>query len=600
MSLQPLTSPPPAVTAPAEPDASAAPAKRRRWPIHILVAVVYLGLGALVMWAFVLHPDDRVSSHLANDNTWFQWLLSHAAYSVQHFENPFFSTRQNYPIGVNMMANTSVLGVTLPLAPVTMLLGARVTYLLWMVLALAGTAFAAYWVLLKYVVRSPLAAFLAGALAGFAPGVVHHANGQPNFVSNFALPLIVAQALRLGLDRRWWRDGIILGLLVTWQVFINEELLLVFAIGIIVATLAFIAMRPREFWARSRNWALALVVAGVTAGVLCAYPIWFQFNGPGTFEALPLYHSWGEDPVTYLTFSRDTIFGDPIVEKTMGHPEQNSWFGWPLTLVVVLAILVLAWRSIIVRVGAVAGLFCAFLALGPKVRFNGSYDRGIKGPWAYIPDDLPVFGLLTPSRITFAVIGVFVVVLAVAFDAFGRVRERNGRLPKAVSVIGRVAIIAALVPLIPRPLPAMVDPRPPVFITSGAWRSYVPEGHTLVPVPLPNKFQGRDSLSWSAWEEHEFTMPEGYFLGPNKEGHGQAGTAELSMITKLINLSRRENRVPKVTPELQAKVRADLTRWDASVLVMRALPENTNFKLLMDQLIGESAVAQQDVWLWRV
>ena len=144
MSLQPLTSPPPAVTAPAEPDAGAAPARSRRWPLHLLVAALYLGLGALVMWAFVLHPQDRVSSHLANDNTWFQWLLAHGAYSVSHLENPFFSTRQNYPIGVNMMANTSVLGVTIPLAPVTWLLGPRIAYVVWMVGAAAGTAAVTY------------------------------------------------------------------------------------------------------------------------------------------------------------------------------------------------------------------------------------------------------------------------------------------------------------------------------------------------------------------------------------------------------------------------------------------------------------------------
>ena len=79
------------------------------------------------------------------------------------------------------------------------------------------------------------------------------------------------------------------------------------------------------------------------------------------------------------------------MEKTIGLTEQNTWFGWPLVLVA-LAALVLLWRRSSARVGGVAGGGLRVAALGPKVRFDGVRDRGIDGPWAYIPDDLPLFG----------------------------------------------------------------------------------------------------------------------------------------------------------------------------------------------------------------
>src|SRR3978361_1080000 len=85
-------------------------APARRWPGHVLVALVYIGLGLVVVAHFAVDPNERVSGHLANDNTWFAWLLSHGEYSVRHLSDPLFSTRQNYPTGVNMMANTSALG----------------------------------------------------------------------------------------------------------------------------------------------------------------------------------------------------------------------------------------------------------------------------------------------------------------------------------------------------------------------------------------------------------------------------------------------------------------------------------------------------------
>lgn len=582
---------------PAEPAEPAPPARRpRRWPWHVAAAIVYIGLGLLVMGNFVGAPSDRISSHLPNDNTWFEWLLSHGAYTVRHLENPLFSVRQNYPVGVNMMANTSVLGVTLPLAPVTMLFGARVAYVVWMVLGLAGTAFSTYWVLQRWVVRSRTAAFLAGAFAGFAPGVVHHANGQPNFVSNFVLPFIVVLVMRLGVTGRWLRDGVILGLLVTYQVFVNEENLVVTAITCVLAVLAYAALRPRAAWARAKHFVLATAVTAAVAVPLCAYPLWFQFYGPQHFTSLPTYQSWGEDLVTYVTFSRDTIVGDPIVEKTMGYPEQNSWFGWPLTTVVVLAILALVWRSVTVRVAALAAIVLAVFSMGPKIRWAGTYTE-TPGIWHYIPDDLPVIGLLVPSRLTFGVVGVFALMIALAFDALAPVRGKS--MPRRVaSMTGMLVIIAALVPLIPKPLPARADERPPVFITSGAWKAYVPEGRSLIPLPPPNKFAGRDALSWSAWAQHEFPVPEGYFLGPDARGIGRAGV-EYSTLTKLVNQTVKERKIPPLTPEVRAAVQGDIQRYRGSVLVLRAQPRNEKVRQMVDQLVGPGE-QHADAWVWRV
>jgi hypothetical protein len=67
----------------------------------------YLALGLLVTAHYLADPSGVVSAHLATDNTWFEWLLPHGAFSVRHLTNPLFSLRQNAPDGVNLMANTS-------------------------------------------------------------------------------------------------------------------------------------------------------------------------------------------------------------------------------------------------------------------------------------------------------------------------------------------------------------------------------------------------------------------------------------------------------------------------------------------------------------
>lgn len=568
---------------PAAPVAVPAPSRWRRARPHLAAAGVYIGLGLLVMGGYLADPGGRISGHLAGDNTWFQWLLSHGAYSVRHLSNPLFSSQQNAPEGVNMIANTSVLGVTLPMAPVTMLLGPRVAYLIWMVGACAGTAFSAYWVLQRYLVRSRVAAFAAGAFAGFAPGIIHHANGQPNFVSNFALPLIVVRIARLGVDGRWRRDGLILGALVTYQLFINEELLLITAVGGLILTLVHAAMRPAEARRRAGAFLRALGITAVVAGVLCAYPIWFQFHGPQSFSSMPYFTDWGEDPLAYLTFARDTIAGTPASEATVGRSEQNSYWGWPLTLIAVLLAVMLWRRSVAARVAAVTAVAGAVLSLGPVLRLGGLVTD-TPGPLAAMPEGLPVLGLLMPSRLTFVVIGAIVVLLALGGD----------RLPRPA---GRVLIAAALLPLVPTPVPAIPDAPPPAFITSGAWRPYVTPGRTLVPVPLPDSSRGRDALSWGAAARNEFAMPEGYFLGPSAEGVGRMGPAYGSTLSRLVGETTKAGTTPLVTVADQQAVRAEVSRWRGDVLVLRADAAHEPLRALVEQVFGP-ARQDQDVWVW--
>ncbi|MEV4640116.1 glycosyltransferase 87 family protein [Actinoplanes sp. NPDC049548] len=565
--------------------------RRRRVASGVLVGAAYVGLALLVMRHFLADPDGRVSAHLPVDHTWFEWLLSHGAYSLRHLENPLFSTRQNTPVGVNMMANTSVLGVTLPLAPVTMLLGPRIAYLVWMTGALAGTAMATYWVLHRHGRYSRPGALLAGAFAGFAPGVVHHANGQPNFVSNFALPFIVLAVVRLGATGRSVRDGIVLGLLVTYQLFINEELLLITAAAGAVIVVACAAHRPGEARLRARSFLTALAVTALTAGMLCAYPIWFQFHGPGTFRGMPTYHTWGEDLLTYLTMPRDTLGGDAEAETTQGLIEQNTWYGWPVVLLAVVAVVLLWRRSLRVRIAAVVAVVFAILSFGPALRIGGTVTD-IPAPWAYIPDDLPVLGLLMPSRLTYAVTAAIALIIAAFWDAVA-----SRRIDRRMTAAARALIAAALLPLLPTALPAVDDQRPPRFITSGAWRPYVPPGRTLIPVPLPSSYPGRDSLSWSAEALHEFPVPEGYFLGPDANGAGFAGPTTLSYTTRLVNDTLRTGTVPAVTDQTRAAVWADVTHWRGSVVVLRAAEGNEPLRALLEQVFG-SAEQHLDVWVW--
>ncbi|MGK5739110.1 hypothetical protein [Micromonospora sp. URMC 103] len=613
----------PSLTPVADADPAVAGTARRLRPARadLLALGAYVVLGVLVCLHYWADVQNRVSSHLPTDHSWFEWLFAHGAYSVRHLENPLFTARQNAPDGVNMMANTSLLGVTLPLAPLTMLLGPQVMYALYLGGALAATAGTSYWMLSRHLVRSRAAAFVGGAFLGFAPGVVHHANGQPNFVSNFLLPLIVARVLRLGEPGRWRRNGLVLGLLVAYQIFINEEMLLLTALACLVVVLAYAVQRPSATWAAARPFLAALGVAGGVALLLTAYPIWFQFDGPQSYRGLQggVFHNWGEDLAAFVTFPRDSLAGDPAVEQTIGLTEQNTWFGWPLVVVAVVALALLVRRSLAARILAVLVVLFGVAALGPRIRLDG-VETTTNGPWAYIPDDLPLVEMMMPTRLALVVAAAVGVLLALAWDALSR-GGRSGppRIPAPRSIpaqrageattdvparrrwlrpVGYAAITLALLPLVPRPLPAQpVDP-PPHFITAGGWRPYVPAGRTLVPVPIPSNVHGLPTLRWSALTGQEFPVPAGYFIGPNEKGEGVFG-APNRPTSSLIYSTMDAGTLPALTDENRRQAIEDLRWWRASVVVLGAHPREAVLRELMSALLGPPQRVD-DVWLWDV
>ncbi|WP_157756651.1 hypothetical protein [Plantactinospora sp. KBS50] len=627
----------------AHPGAAEAGARRSAWRpdrADLLVFGAYALLGVFVCAGYWADVQHRISSHLPTDHSWFEWLFAHGAYSVRHLSNPLFSTRQNAPDGVNMMANTSMLGVTLPMSPITMLFGPQVSYALYLGLALAATAATAYWVLRRDLVRSRGAAVLGGAFLGFAPGVMHHANGQPNFASNFLLPLIVGQVFRLGTPgRRWRRDGLLLGLLVTYQIFLNEEMLLLTALACVVALAAYAVFRPAVVRSRLVPFALGIGLAGGVTLLLAGYPIWFQFNGPQSYRGLQggVFHNWGEDLAAFVTYSRDTLAGSPAVEKTIGVTEQNTWLGWPLVVLVLAALVPLCRRSVPARVAAVLIVVFGVASLGPQVRLNAR-DTGVPGIWHYISDDLPLVEMMMPTRLGLVLVAAVGILLALAWDAVAARPKtddvtatdatahsaadttahsaaaddaanddaadapaapgRHGGRFARLRPLGYAVILLAVLPLFPRPLPAMpVDP-PPHFISAGGWRPYVPDGRTLVPIPLPNNVQGLSTLRWSALTEQEFPIPGGYFIGPGPGGEGIFGVASRPTAGLFYAVADGQP-VPVVGAQQRAQAIEDLRYWRASVVVLGPQERQDALLALATALLGP-AQRVDDVWLWDV
>ncbi len=514
-------------------------------------------------------------------------MLSSAVRSVTHLENPLFTERLNAPDGVNLMANTSVLAVAMPLAPVTFLLGPAVSFLVLLTVALAGTAAAWYFLLSRHVVASPSAAALGGAFCGFAPAMISQDTGHPNVAGQFLVPFLVLAVLRLREPGHAVRHGLMLAALVVAQSFINEEILLITALALAVFVLASVPVRQLPEYARSA--APALGVTALAAGAALAYPLWTQFAGPQSYHGLPDFvRGYSADLASYPAFARRSIAGNASAVQHLGQgpTEENTFFGWPL-LIVAAAAAVRLWRDRLARAVAVTGLVFAGLSLGGDIRVGGE-PTGIPGPWRPL-SGLPLLDSVVPTRLALVVTPVIGVLLALVLE-----RAAMQRLAWVV------AVAAALLPVLPTPLPSADRPPVPHFFTSGTWRQHVPVDGTVVPVPM-GWYPHADAMRWSTATRLEFKIVGGYFLAPDPNradrqaifGPGYSQTAQL-----LGDGAGRDGAV-MVDEAQRQEVRDELRRWRATTLVMPDGAGGDGLRAIVDQLVGPGQHVD-DVWLWDV
>jgi hypothetical protein len=591
---------------------------RRHLP-DILAYLIYLCGGLFVTARLWVSPSTRVVAANPTDQSVFDWFLAHGAWFVTHGGNPFYSTRLNGPDGVNLAANTSVLGLSVPLAPVTMVFGPDVSYALLVVLCLAATAASWYWVLSRTLVRNRLAAFVAGALCGFAPGMVSHGNGQPNFLANFLLPLIVYRAALLAQPGRWLRNGIILGLLMGWQALVNEEMLLFTALAAVLFVGVLAALRPHTARRLAPNVARGLLVAGGVSLALLAYPLWQQFFGPQHYHGLPFDPSnYATDPATYFTFSRESVAGSGGVAPRFVNSaaEENGFFGFPLLLLVGIFVGWL-WRDhLAVRAATVTGLVFAGLAAGTRLTIHG-ISTGLPGPFQLLRG-LPVLDMVTPTRFTLMTIPLVALVLGLGLQRAGELTPASGSIRHTWLALWTATCLAALIPIVPTPLSARDRTPLPEFFSSGQWRRYVPAGRTVVSAPLASQ-NYPDPMWWSAHTMLRVAIPAGYFLGPSgaDDPHARFGAPPRPTALLLAAVARTGSAV-NVDARQRADARADLAFWRAGVVVMaprartsepigeadgmtgpKGDPEEALWRTVTG-LLGQRPVFAGGVWLWRV
>ncbi|MFE2032924.1 glycosyltransferase [Streptomyces scopuliridis] len=583
--------------------AAALPYLRRRTDLIVgalfLLASFFLYKG---LWADL---DHAYLADAGSDQNQWEWFFRVTADNVIHLRNPLFTTLQNFPDGVNLMANTVMLGLSVPLTPVTLAFGPTVTWALVLTLGLAATALAWYWLFARRLVRGRWAAALGAALAAFAPPMMSHANAHPNFLVLFMIPVIIDRALRLCEGRRVVRDGVLLGLFATYQIFLGEEPLLLAVMGTLLFALSYAAVDRERARAAARPLLRGLGWALLVCLPLVAVPLYWQFFGPQSYHSVLHGDGAGNSPLAFLEYSGRALFGDEATADrlAMNRTEQNAFYGWPL-IALAFGIGLWLWRLAVVRALAFTAVAAALLSLGPKIRIPLT-DVVLTGPWRILAHQ-PLFESVIESRVAMICAPALGALVALAADRLAdrRAEERGPGLGGAaleqrrrLRLVAYAALAAALLPIVPTPLPVRERPDVPAFIADGMYRRYVGEGETVVPVPVPSPGNA-EALHWQSASGLGFSVPGGYFNGPRGEERMGIYGAPPRYTSNLLRDVRYSGQVPVIDAKWRAQARYDLAFWKAGVVVLGPQPNDAALYETVEKLLGGPGKRVGGAWIW--
>ena len=577
-----------------------------------LAGAYYLvGAVALTMWLW-RDPASRIVAGNPYDADQFAWFFRYDATAVAHLRLPALITSgMNAPQGISLMWNTAMPLPGVLLAPLTLLAGPQASLTVLMTLGFAGSAVSMFGAARRWG-ASTAAAGLAGLVYGFSPALIQSSAGHYDLQFAVLPPLIVDAALRLVAGRGGAggraaaRGGFRLGLLSAAQLFISEVLLLDAAVAAVILTAVLAVSRPGAVAGRIRDIAVGTAAAIAVAAPIVGYPLWVQFFGPLHQHGSPFAPDFYKNDLAGFVRPPGSMLlhtaGSAAFAARFqgGLPEYLGYLGWPV-LAALVVIAACCWRRLPVRATAVAFALLSVLSLGGTLLADGREHAGIELPWHWL-QTLPVTGAVIPDRFSIVADGAAAALLAFGLDA------ALSRWPARRGLIAAAAVIAIL-PLVPRPLPAAFASPVPAGWTAAFAALRLPAGADVLVVPIPERTYTAP-LRWQADTGVPSAMYGGYFMGPTWNGQpaatdGNGLSSEAQYLNQLWAQSSHVSvaavaTVPAIGIYPDAvQMRAQLAGWKPAAVVAVTRPHSA-FARYLTGLLGQPTVTDGGVLGWRL
>ncbi len=576
-----------------------------------LISYVFLGfLPDLPAW--IHNPVHSLQNGGLSDLSQSAWFLGYTSFALTHGHNLFFTNYLNFPYGINLVTNCSVIFLGLIMTPVTLLfspvLSANIIY----ALAFSTSAFACF-VLLRKIVSWTPAAYLGGLLYGFSPFEIAHGYGHLNWVIAAAPPIVMLLLWDIVIEQKHnpYLWGLGLGCVVTAQFFISTEMVsdmvLESLVGIVMIAVAY----RRSFRERLANIARSLASAIIIFSVATAYPLWMLLRGPqhitGPAQPANFLGSIASDLAGFFIPTHNELINPSVATHShyaasfMGGAstlsESSSYLGISLIVLLIITTVTL-WKRPIVKFAAAMLVFSAIMSLGNRLTIDG-YTTAVVLPFKLI-NSLPLLSSTIPGRFSLFVDLFAAILLAVGIhglreSGLGRHTASTWRATMTALVVG----VICLVPLIPNVPYASSEAKIPQFFTSAAVNT-IPVGSVVLTYPFPRGEQSLPML-WQATNHFRYKLIGDYAITPGVNGtatfNGVSSTTE-----QLLNNCLAGQRNAALVPAVVTQAHADLRLWNIDTVIIpsdyAAGPGNTCAIKVMTSVLSKKPVSVQGAAVW--
>ena len=522
-----------------------------------------------------------------------------------------------------MLANVGMLGIGVPLAPVTWAFGPIATLNVALTMAPVLSALGMFVLLRRWVTWVP-AAFVGGLLYGFSPFVLSSLTLSHLMLGLVAIPPLVAAVLDELLIRqraRPIRAGVLLGVLVTLQFFISTEVLVLTLVAAGVALILVVVYaalsRPADLRDHAHYAVVGLSAGVVTAVALLGYFVWFALDGPAHLSGPIWGGSLSQSGSNLTDFFTPTGIVHPspghvVVELLNGYSGTNfspQYFGVGVFIVAVGGLIV--WRhDRRLWLFAAVGLVSTLLSLG--------VSKNTFLPWQLLAN-LPEFENVIPGRFVLIIYLCLAVMLGLIVDhtcgavrrwsdakhessqdltASGLRRRPTFPGPLAAVLVATIALLPIatyLAQAVPVAAQSVVLPR--WFHTAAPRLS---ADQVLLVLPMPGLIES--PLTWQVVGGMHYAMvdgagPESLLSRAGSARRGQAVIADDTSSALAVDLIR---------PGDVAAVRRSLDDWGVTMVVISAQAPSgfevvTSVPLsvaLMTAATGQRPIEQLGDWVW--
>ena len=507
--------------------------------------------------------------------------------------NPLFMQAIDYPRGVNLSWETPLPLAALLTWPVTASIGPIAAYNVWIVLALALDGWCTFLWIRRHT-RSPLAAFIAGAVVEFGPFAFTHAYGHLNIISFFPVPLLLIAFEELAQSKvPRWRAALVIGALFAVQLYLAEEIVALTAVTLVIALFIASVVFRRQLQSHLRHATQVLCAALVVFLVLAAPMLLYQFLGP--LRVTGAIHPFS----TYVTDLANLVIPTNLTLVNAGSlttsqvslwtGERDAYVGLPLLALSVYA--AVRWRKEpLVLIVASSTLIIEVLSFGSRLTIGG-HVTFIRLP-GVIFAHLPVLDNLLPGRFSLIACFGFALLLAITLD------RTLFRQPLA-AVAGSTLCVLSVVFLLPaHPLPAATTVVPPYFTAASGARALPPGTVALVGPYIDDGVFSPVVMLWQAESDFHFTLVDGDAIHIGADG--QVSFFQESAFGTVFTSIQASGVTPRLTPQLEASLFAQIHDQRISRIIIGPMPNRPVALSFIAALLGAPGQDQLGVTIWSV